>query len=742
MKLRSFLGLTSLLFCLIPAAVITFYSYNFSIKAARESAASALTITSSRAMQALKIVLIDVSDTLNSFTENPAFVLLPPHEQSETLLKLQKKYPVFTRIYYTNSEQSIIASSDRSIIGVKVHDLHKLPEENLLIQNPITLEIPLAHSLSGNEEYLYASLNLANLKKNIYRYEQPAPRGSTFPFLIDFEVIAPVVIRLNDLIGQDEDWNNLWSPLNPGFKTWYYTDNVGDEYIAARTPLLGHDVSVWNLVLTSPTTLEDSPFRTLLKKNLIVIGVSLIMAFGLIRILNDMTRLPGRILLENFRRRKKGIPLLPMPSFSSGTTLELSEALEELDRDLHDAQEEALTLAGKKREFLALMSQQIRHPLNNILTLSELVCDNCKDKELTAQLSHLRESGMDLRALVQDMFTYHEIENGRYELANMPFNIFHLLSKLEKKLTKEFPAVEINLSLPEYLPQIFSGDPVRLHRILQGLLSDLLEGSQTSALEIAADFSAQTGHKRPVFSVSLTVDHPLDSDGATEIRPYYESTALSARTNSHQGLKLAVVLGLIHIMKGSLYIETSGGYVIGYHFTLELLPLEDSVKVPAASSASDFNSVLTEATRELQIPALNILLVDDNPTSLRLVKELLERLGHSVTTATNGQQALLIYNNQPLDIIFLDCQMPVLDGYQTAKAIREIEEDSDAHVLIVALTGLAMEGDRQKCLDSGMDDFIAKPLAKDDLVRTLSHMYRDHLEHKKPGEPKEKTEAS
>ncbi|MGD0666272.1 MAG: ATP-binding protein [Bryobacteraceae bacterium] len=387
-------------------------------------------------------------------------------------------------------------------------------------------------------------------------------------------------------------------------------------------------------------------------------------------------------------------------------------------------QEEQLKRAAEeasraKSEFLANMSHEIRTPLNGILGFAGLMAES----ELTGlQREHneaVRASAENLLVVINDILDFSRVEAGRIELEAVDFSIRQcvedaLLSVQSLAAEKHIAtSVQIAGGVPDWV----RGDPHRLRQILLNLLGNAVKFTAAGAVTVrlclkpeqAAAAAGSNGTPAPrqiQFAVSDTGVGIPAPQRELIFQPFRQADGSITRRFGGTGLGLAISRKLVAMMGGRLWLESTEGQGSTFFFTVPL----PAGKAPA--KAEEPGGVATGISPAEQPPRqpLSILVADDNMVNQLLVRTLLEKRGHRVTIVGTGAAALAAWLQDRFDCILMDIQMPEMDGYEATRRIRAQESINGAHIPIIALTAHAMKGDREKCLQAGLDSYISKPI--------------------------------
>ncbi len=425
------------------------------------------------------------------------------------------------------------------------------------------------------------------------------------------------------------------------------------------------------------------------------------------------------------------------------TELELSHAFTETAsaRRLAEASSRA------KSQFLANMSHEVRTPLNGVLGLAELLARGTLDPEQRKQIQLLRQSGEHLLHIVNEILDLSKIEAGKLELAATDFDLRMLIEQCAALVR---PAVQrrrlaFELDIAPDVPRWVTADPYRIRQILLNLLSNAEKFTESGSVSLCVaredvayvpPVSGGSPHSTPVRFTILDTGIGIRTEDAERIfSAFTQAEESDTRRFSGTGLGLAVCRQLAQLMGGDVHYapRATGGSAFSVLLPVPLRPhnTEDSEwddqhfnagsnQHRAAAQASTQASA--QAAKKSSRFAGRVLLVEDNPVNQEVISAMLETLGLEVVRAANGQQAVEFALAGGIRLIFMDCQMPVMDGYTATARIRthSCMDELLRPLPIIALTANAYAEDRARALESGMDDFVAKPLGIDDLQRVLS----------------------
>jgi len=374
------------------------------------------------------------------------------------------------------------------------------------------------------------------------------------------------------------------------------------------------------------------------------------------------------------------------------------------------AKEEAESANKAKSEFLANMSHEIRTPLNGILGMIDLTLSNELSVEQTENLDLAKKCADSLLALINDILDFSKIEAGKLKIELLNFSVKQLLEDIIKThlpsvLEKQ---IELNSIFSENTPEFIVGDPNRLRQVLNNIINNAVKFTDIGGITVTVDNSYTTdGEVMLKFSVHDTgIGIPSD-----EINKLFKNFSQidGSRTRKYggAGLGLAISKQLVELMGGKIWVESETGKGTVFHFTLK-------IKIGVKPTVEAKKQVKLE---KIQNP-LHILLVEDDKVNQLVVSTMLKKSGHEIEIANNGVEALLLHEANSYDVIIMDIQMPIMDGIETTRLIRE-KEGELRHTPIIALTAFALQGDRERFLSKGMDEYVSKPVVMSVLMEAL-----------------------
>ncbi|MBF0195348.1 MAG: PAS domain S-box protein [Magnetococcales bacterium] len=416
----------------------------------------------------------------------------------------------------------------------------------------------------------------------------------------------------------------------------------------------------------------------------------------------------------------------------------------EIELSLKKAKEDAEAANLAKSAFLATMSHEIRTPMNAIIGMADYVEDSTSKEERNEAMSVIKESGLALLTLINDILDLAKIESGEIGLALEVFSTRDLIESVRSIM--HYPAtVQKKLQLDTYVaqdvPMAVVGDFRRIRQILINLVGNSVKFTTSGQILISADIdtSFQDDEIHLRFSVKDTgIGIPED-----RLEAIFQNFVQADQTTNHKyggtGLGLAISKRLVEAMKGKIWVESATGKGSQFFFSMpmeiddiekskEYLQQEESIKQAAFCSANSSIPSAIEANGDRVISnQTHILLAEDDPINQLVMLKIFKRMGISPDLAQNGLEVLNMTAVKRYDLIFMDIQMPEMDGLVAVQQLRE-REKSDGHKFhtsVVALTAFAMEGDERMCLSAGMDDYLCKPVSSQDLRRVLCRWVGD-----------------
>ncbi len=377
----------------------------------------------------------------------------------------------------------------------------------------------------------------------------------------------------------------------------------------------------------------------------------------------------------------------------------------------------ALDASRSKSEFLASMSHEIRTPLNSIIGMAEVLAETTLSEEQREYVRIFRSAGESLLEIINDILDLSKIEAGQTELETIDFDLPTLLESVTTIVSLRADEQETTISthIDSDVPFYLNGDPTRLRQILLNLVGNAVKFTEKGQVEITVSTKSQPGPDQELLFAIKDNGIGIPADKQQLIfDSFTQADSLTTRKYGGTGLGLTICQKLLNIMRGHIWLTSQPGEGSTFFFTI---PFSQAT---APRPEINTNSELQSASCDL-LPAARILLVDDNKDNCNLIHLYLRNTPFTLKTVENGQEAVKAFCAKPYDLILMDIEMPVMDGYEATQKIRQWEQKHKrTPVPIIALTAHAFIRFKKKCLDAGCNDFLTKPVKKSKLIETIA----------------------
>ncbi len=401
------------------------------------------------------------------------------------------------------------------------------------------------------------------------------------------------------------------------------------------------------------------------------------------------------------------------------------DQIERRDGELTQAKNLAEQANQAKSQFVANTSHEIRTPINNIVGFAEILAGSLKGPEEQRYVELIQDSADSLLGIINDLLDISRIESGRLELdrsaSDLRAHLEKILTPFEALATKS--GLTFELHIDESLPKYLDVDSIRFGQVMMNLVNNIAKFPEPPG-KIKVDLEVLRKSERDVeiavsvkdFGVRVREDVRMRIE---EMFRRVESSA--AKEYGGTGLGLAISQRIVGLLGGRLTLDSKPGRGSIFAFQVRV-PVTGSLGVNLPSISTTLSASIGGSSKTNETEKFQVLVVEDNPMSREITVHRLKRLGFTVLTANDGEQAIQIAGSNSVDLILMDCQMPSMDGFQATAQIRALEKSSGKRIPIVALTAHAMEGYREACINAGMDDYLTKPIHEAQLVEFLRRL--------------------
>lgn len=379
-------------------------------------------------------------------------------------------------------------------------------------------------------------------------------------------------------------------------------------------------------------------------------------------------------------------------------------------KEYQNLQKKAEKSSDEKSMFLANMSHELRTPLNAIIGMSELMIETELDESQNDLITSINQSANILYDIINSILDFSKLEANQMGLESAPMDVTKIVREIETIFTHEasIKHIALNVSIDNQIPPVL-GDQVRLRQIIVNLVGNAIKFTHVGSVNLSANLVKKYQNTADIEFIVSDTGIGFNEETKNKIfQPFVQEDESITRKFGGTGLGLPISKQLIDMYGGELKIKSQVGQGSSFSFV-----------IPFKLTEADYSISETKKSQVTDEVTGKILVAEDNKTNQKLLKMQLEKYKYNVSIVDNGQEVVEEYFENDYDLIIMDCQMPIMDGYCATLIIRQQEELFNKHIPIIALTASALKEDRDKCIQTGMDDYITKPVKIETLHQTI-----------------------